>query len=143
MAPDGSLDRAAMRRLVFSDAAALARLESILHPAIRSASDRALAAARGPYALLVVPLLFEKGAWHERVARALAVDCDEALQVERTMARSGLSRDEVLGVMAAQWPRWRRLQVADDVIWNGAGPAALDPQCERLHRRYSSLADGH
>jgi dephospho-CoA kinase len=143
MAPDGSLDRAAMRRLVFSDAAALARLESILHPAIRSASDWALAAARGPYALLVVPLLFEKGAWHERVARALAVDCDEALQVERTMARSGLSRDEVLGVMAAQWPRWRRLQVADDVIWNGAGPAALDPQCERLHRRYSSLADGH
>ena len=144
MAPDGSLDRAAMRRLVFADAAALARLEAILHPAIRSASDRALAAASGPYALLVVPLLFEKGAWHNRVARTLAVDCDEALQVERTMARSGLARDEVLGVMAAQWPRWRRLQVADDVIWNGAGPAALDPQCERLHRRYSSLGtDGH
>jgi dephospho-CoA kinase len=143
VAADGSLDRAAMRRLVFGDSAALARLESILHPAIRAASDRALAAASGPYAMLVVPLLFEKGAWHRRVARTLAVDCDEALQVSRTMGRSGLARDEVLGVMAAQWPRWRRLQVADDVIWNGADASALDSQCERLHRAYSGLRDGH
>ena len=42
--------------------------------------------------------------------------------------------------MAAQWPRGRRLQMADDVIWNGGDTAALDAQCERLHRRYATIA---
>ena len=41
--------------------------------------------------------------------------------------------------MAAQWPRWRRLQVADDVIWNGGAEDALDAQCERVHERYAAL----
>src|SRR6476620_2465144 len=59
VATDGALDRAAMRALAFEDPAARARLEAILHPAIRARADAALAAARGPYAVVVVPLLFE------------------------------------------------------------------------------------
>ncbi|HSS26631.1 MAG TPA: dephospho-CoA kinase, partial [Usitatibacter sp.] len=59
--PDGALDRAAMRELVFEDPAARSRLESILQPAIRGAAERALAAARGDYVVVVVPLLFETG----------------------------------------------------------------------------------
>lgn len=136
IAADGSLDRAAMRRLAFGDPSARERLEAILHPEIRRAAERALAEAQGPYAVMVVPLLFEKGGWRERVARTLVVDCDEEVQVARTMARSGLGREEVLEVMRAQWPRWRRLQVADDVVWNGGVEAALDPQLDRLHRSY-------
>jgi len=136
---DGSLDRAAMRRLAFEDPSARARLEAILHPAIRAAADEALASAAGPYAIVVVPLLYETRGYLGRVARVLVVDCPEPLQVERTAARSGLAPGEVRAIMAAQWPRWRRLQMADDVVWNGAGPAALDPQCERLHRRYAAL----
>ncbi len=143
VAADGSLDRAAMRRLAFGDPAARERLEAILHPEIRRAAERALAAAHGPYAVMVVPLLFEKGGWRERVARTLVVDCDEEVQVARTMERSGLGREEVLEVMRAQWPRWRRLQVADDVVWNGGDEAALDPQLDRLHRAYvERLRDG-
>lgn len=136
---EGALDRAAMRRLAFEDPAARARLEAILHPAIRAAADEALAAAAGPYAMVVVPLLYETRGYAGRVARVLVVDCPEALQVERTAARSGLAPGEVRAIMAAQWPRWRRLQMADDVIWNGGEAAALDPQCERLHRRYAAL----
>lgn len=135
----GALDRAAMRRLAFEDATARARLEAILHPAIRAAADEALAAAGGPYAIVVVPLLCETRGYAGRVARVLVVDCPEALQVERTAARSGLAPDEVRAIMAAQWPRWRRLQLADDVVWNGGETAAIDPQCERLHRRYAAL----
>ena len=134
--PEGALDRAAMRALVFEDPAARARLEAILHPAIREASDRALEAATGPYAVLVVPLLFETGGYRRRAARVLVVDCDEALQVERTMRRSSLPEDEVRRIMAAQWPRWRRLQSADDVIWNGGEESALEPQCDRIHAFY-------
>jgi len=136
VAAGGALDRAAMRERVFEDPAARARLESILHPAIREAAERALAAARGDYVLVVVPLLFETRGFLDRVARTLVVDCPEALQVERTVARSGLAASSVRAIMAAQWPRWRRLQAADDVVWNGGGPEALLPQCERLHARY-------
>jgi dephospho-CoA kinase len=137
--PEGALDRDAMRALAFEDPAARARLEAILHPAIRAEADARLARAQGPYALLVVPLLFETRGYLDRLARVLVVDCPEALQVERTAARSRIAESQVRAIMAAQWPRWRRLQMADDVIWNGGAPEALGPQCERLHREYAQL----
>ena len=137
--PDGALDRDAMRALAFEEPAARARLESILHPAIRAAADRAVAEARGPYALLVVPLLFETRGYLDRVARTLVVDCPEPAQVARVMARSSLAEPAVRAIMAAQWPRWRRLQMADDIVWNGGGLAFLDAQCERLHRFYCTI----
>jgi dephospho-CoA kinase len=133
---DGSLDRAAMRALAFEDPTARARLEAILHPAIRARGDELLAEASGPYAVLVVPLLFETGGYRRRAARTLLVDCPEDLQASRVAARSGLAPAEVRRIMDAQWPRWRRLQLADDVIWNGGEEGALAPQCERLHRFY-------
>jgi dephospho-CoA kinase len=140
VSPDGALDRAAMRTLAFEDPAARARLESILHPAIRAESDRALAAAAGPYAVLVVPLLFETGGYARRVDRTLAVDCAESVQLERAARRSGLDPEEVRRIMRAQWPRWRRLQVADDVVWNGGGLEELDRQCAALDARYREAA---
>jgi dephospho-CoA kinase len=139
VAADGALDRAAMRDLVFEDAGARARLEAILHPAIRAACDRELARAAGPYALIVVPLLFETRGYLDRLGRTLAVDCPEDLQVARTVSRSGLAAEGVRAIMRTQWPRWRRLQVADDVVWNGGDASQLEPQCERLHRVYASL----
>ena len=137
---DGALDRDAMRTLAFEDPKARARLEAILHPAIRSAADAALAAASGPYAVIVVPLLFETRGYLDRVSRTLVVDCPERVQLERTMERSALAEEAVRAIMQAQWPRWRRLQAADDVVWNGAGLQFLDAQCERLHRFYCTIA---
>src|SRR5690606_37369903 len=114
------------------------RLEAILHPMIRDESARRTAAATGPYCLLVVPLLLESGSWARRVERVVVVDLAERLQVERTGARSGLAPGEVRAIMATQWPRWRRLQAADDVLWNGGTPEQLRAQCERLHGRLAS-----
>ena len=139
VAHDGSLDRSAMRRAAFSDPAVRARLEAILHPMIHDRAEAALERAGGAYAVLVVPLLFESRGYLGRVARVLVVDCPETLQVERAMARSGLAAGEVRAVMQAQWPRWRRLQCADDVVWNGGDLAALASQCERLHRAYATI----
>ncbi len=138
--PSGALDRAAMRARAFGDQAARARLESILHPMIRAHSDREIARAHGPYALLVVPLLFETGGYAGRVQRVAVVDCDEHLQLRRTMARSRLDAQTVRRIMGAQWPRWRRLQMADDVVWNGGDAAALEPQCGALHARWCERA---
>jgi dephospho-CoA kinase len=137
---DGALDRAAMRDLVFEDRLAREKLEAILHPAIRTASDRALAEAKAPYALVVVPLLFETRGYMDRLQRVLVVDCPEALQLDRTARRSQLAPERVRSIMATQWPRWRRLQMADDVVWNGGDAPSLDPQCERLHVFYAALA---
>ena len=137
---EGALDREAMRSLVFADAPARARLEAILHPAIRREAEAGLAGAPGPYAVLVVPLLFEKRGALERVQRVLVVDCPESLQVARTAARSGILEDEVRAIMGTQWPRWRRLQLADDVVWNGGEIASIDAQCERLHGFYCTIA---
>jgi len=134
---DGALDRDAMRERAFEDPAARRRLEAILHPMIRAESRRRLEAAEGPYALLVVPLLVESGDRAGGVDRILVVDCPVEVQVERVMRRSGLTRDRVATILAAQASRAQRLAAADDVIDNGGSPDALDAQVEALHRRYA------
>lgn len=140
---DGGLDRAEMRRLVFSDASARARLEAILHPMIRRESEErcnAASAASAPYILLVVPLLVESGSYRDRMTRVLVIDCDEETQVARVMARSGLSADEVRAIMATQASRTERLAAADDVLRNDGDLDSLRDQLDILHERYLSMA---
>ncbi len=140
---DGALDRAAMRRLVFSDPSAKTRLEGILHPMIRRESEaRCRSASNSPYVLLVVPLLVESVAYRERVARILVVDCDESIQISRVASRSGLSNEEVRAIMATQASRTERLAAADDVIVNDGGRERLSAQVAVLHQRYLDLAAG-
>ena len=137
--PDGTLDRARLRRLVFDDALARGRLEAILHPLIRVAARREVATWTSPYGLLVVPLLFERGDL-STVDRVLVVDCPEDEQVRRVAARSGLSAADVRAIMATQLPRADRLARADDVLDNSGPPAAILPQVAALDRRYRAWA---
>ena len=137
--PNGGLDRVAMRRQVFADPQVRQQLEGILHPRIRSEAERRCRLATTPYVLLVVPLLIESGAYRDRVRRVLVVDCDEATQVARVVARSGLSPDEVRRIIDTQLARAERLAAADDVIVNMAGVAALEPQVLAMHERYLRL----
>lgn len=140
IASDGRLDRAAMRERAFTDPAARKRLEAILHPMIREGANREVAAATGPYVVLVVPLLVESGNWKSRAHRVLVVDCPPELQVSRVMARSGLAREQVLAIVAAQASREARLAAADDVIVNDGDLAAIEREVGRLHDRYVALA---
>ncbi len=142
---DGGLDRSAMRQRVFSDPSAKKQLEAILHPMIRRESEvRCQAASLGGsgagYAMLVVPLLVESKAYQDRVNRVLVVDCDEAVQVARVMARSALSADEVRAIMATQATRAERLSVANDFVLNNDGLEELTRQVDLLHRRYLELS---
>lgn len=143
VAPDGALDRAAMRERVFSSPESKRRLEAILHPRIRRASQLAIAAAPGtgaPYVLLIVPLLFEAMGFRGEVARVLVVDCPTGLQVTRVRERSGLADDVIAGIMQAQISRAVRLQLADDVIVNTRAVADLDAQVRAMHAHYCHLA---
>jgi dephospho-CoA kinase len=141
IAPDGSLDRARMRTLVFSDESARRRLEAITHPLIRTETERAKLEATGPYVMLVVPLLVESGSWKTRVQRVLTVDCGVETQVERVMRRNGFTREQVLAIMARQATREARLAAADDVIVNeDTTIEALGMRVDSLHKRYLFLA---
>ena len=140
IAADGSLDRAAMRNLVFSDTARRRELESILHPMILAEARRRVLAATAPYVLLLVPLLLENNRYASIVQRILVIDCAEATQIERTMRRSRISEDSVRAIMAAQIPREQRIERADDVIDNNGNPQWLHSQVTALHRRYLELA---
>lgn len=140
MQADGTLDRAALRRHVFTDAAARYQLEAILHPLIRQHVEQTLAQLTARYALLVIPLLVETGAYRDVLTRILVVDCPEETRIARVMARSGLARDEVMAILAAQATRAERLAVADDVILNTASPEDLRAAVASLHQRYLALA---
>ena len=138
----GALDRAAMRQLAFADAAARKRLEAILHPLIRAESAARVAAAQAPYVMLVVPLLVESGAYREQVDRVLVVDCSEQTQVDRVVARNGLTPAAVRDIMAAQVSRAQRLAAADDLIDNEGDIDSLSRQVAALDRQYRRLAEG-
>ena len=119
IAPDGGLDRAGMRQLVFADDSARKRLESILHPLIGAETER-LASAAGPDAVVVfdVPLLVESGRWRALVDRVLVVDASEETQLRRVVARSGWTAEAVRAVIAQQAARKLRRAAADAVIFN-------------------------
>jgi dephospho-CoA kinase len=138
--PDAALDRARMRELVFADAERKRLLESILHPMIRAQTNALVQATRGAYVILMIPLLIESRDYRGRCQRILVVDCPEELQVERVMARSGLTAEQVRAIMSNQVTRAVRLAAADDVIDNSRDPAHLRRQVEALHARYLQLA---
>jgi len=118
IAPDGGLDRAGMRQLVFADSGARKRLESILHPLIGAETERLATAAGQAPVVFDVPLLVESGRWRANVDRVLVVDATEETQLRRVIARSGWAPDAVRAVIAQQAPRKLRREAADAVIFN-------------------------
>ncbi|WP_394787429.1 dephospho-CoA kinase [Rhodoferax sp.] len=118
---EGALDRDNMRTLAFSDPGAKKRLEAIVHPLVGREIEAQFEAARAAGARCVVfdiPLLVESGHWRDRLDQVLVVDCLEATQLARTMARSGLDEATVMQIIHSQASRAQRLAVADLVIYN-------------------------
>lgn len=136
----GRLDRGALRRIVFADSAARADLEAITHPAIHAETERQCRAAGGPYQLIAVPLLAEKGL-KSRYDRVLVIDCDPVLQRWRLQLRDGSEPREADAILAAQASREARLAIADDVIHNDGDLRQLASQVAALHDCYSALAE--
>lgn len=121
VAPDGALDRDAMRQLVFEQPEARRQLEAIIHPLVAEETDRQAGSAAhsgAPCAVFDIPLLVESGRWRRRLDAVLVVDCSEELQIRRVMQRNGWSREAVQKVLANQVSRDRRLRAADACIAN-------------------------
>lgn len=139
--PEGALNRSYMRRKVFSDSSAKRMLEEILHPMIRAEVNARLAEnAEAPYQIVMVPLLFETGAYQSLIDRSLVIDCDESLQIRRVMARSQLSEVEIQAIMDTQCFRDERVALGDDVIDNSGSLENLEKQVREKHEKYIRLA---
>jgi dephospho-CoA kinase len=139
IAPDGGLDRARMRQLVFADAAARRRLEAILHPLIHAQALQQATAAGGDAIVFDVPLLTESGRWRGLVDRVLVIDCRQSTQVERVSQRPGWTRESALKVIESQTSREARRSVADAVIYNdGIDLQTLQANTESLWRLWNN-----
>ena len=135
LAADGSLDRAALGRIVFPDPEARTALEGITQPAIRERSEWLREhAPEGAIVIDVIPLLVEAGL-AERYDTVIVVDADEDTQLRRLMARSGLTREEAELRIAAQASRRRRRTVADEVVVNDGDRAELEARVDALWQR--------
>lgn len=140
---DGSLDRRALRDIVFNEPERKAQLEQILHPMIRRQAIEALSQAQSPYVVADVPLFAETGFLREQADRVLVVDCPPELQKQRLLARGagqGLSEELADLILQAQAPRDVRLVLATDTIDNGGTPAERDIQTDAIHQRYLALS---
>ena len=139
---EGALDRSKMRELVFSNPAKRVTLEEILHPLIAQEVLVQAKTATGLYAVFVVPLLVESGRWRDRIDRLCVVDCDEATQIARVQARSGIPIDTIRRILDAQASREQRLAVADDIIINSASTTVqeLEKQVLVLHEGWCNLS---
>ena len=117
---DGELDRQKIAQLVFENKAALGQLESIVHTYVRSEAKKFLEQCRRQNfsaAVLDVPLLIECG-WYKEVDLVWLVAVDEQTQIERAIARSGMSQQEVAVRIAAQMTLAAKCQYADLIIDN-------------------------
>jgi len=140
IAADGTLNRAHVRDLVFSNPRAKAQLEGIIHPLVAGEIGRQVDAAERAGAVCIVldiPLLVESTHWRTNLARVLVVDCTEATQIARVAARSQLKMPEIQSIMNAQASRERRLAAADLVLYNdGFTLDALALEVRQIARQF-------
>ena len=140
--PDGSLDRARLRQLVFADPARRHQLEAILHPLIRSNIKELIKATRAPYCIVVIPLLLETGQ-SDLVNRILVIDAPEQTLINRVAARDRLPADEIHAILGSQVNRDARLAAADDIIINTGTLDELAGKVQEQHETYLALAAGN
>lgn len=135
---DGRLDRRALGARVFSDPVALARLEALVHPAVRERITARVAAATAPVVVIDAIKLFE-GGLADSCDETWVVTCAPDQQLARLMARNGLSEEEARRRIAAQSPAAWKIARADVVIDNSgdlvATYAQVDAAWARLPRR--------
>lgn len=137
---DLTINRVALRKIIFSEPDLKSKLESITHPAIQTEVTNALSGLNVKYCIIVIPLLFETKSDY-KLDRILVIDSDKNLQIERTVQRDNVLPDDVNRMIQSQTSRDYRLQHADDIITNNGRPEALLPQVEALHHLYLKLAN--
>ena len=140
--PDGSLNRAAMRAVAFSNEADRKALNAIVHPAVKQLRDHLVEEARrrgDPVVIAAIPLLYEAGLERE-YDRVILVDAPDHVRLSRLIRRRGLGSDIAQRMMAAQMPTALKRERADVVIENESDLKALRRSVERVWRELTLQA---
>ena len=135
---EAELDRAKLREIIFKSEEEKNWLESLLHPAIANQIQDELNASKSPYTILVSPLLLETNQ-KDFCSKVLAVDVPVETQVERTLERDGVSKEQVQAIINSQISRNDRLNLADEVIVNDGTLEVLEIAVKILHEKFLSL----
>ena len=138
--PEGTLDRAQLRQIIFADPTQKAWLEGLLHPIINQRLKEQLANAQSAYVIFVSPLLLETSQ-HQLTDRILVIDCPPESQVARAALRDNIAPTQIEAIMATQLNRTERLARAQDVLHNHGSLDDLEVQIGKLHQRYLALSD--
>jgi dephospho-CoA kinase len=136
--PNGELDRAGLRKIIFDQPEQRKWLESLTHPLIRNEIISGLQNAKSPYVILASPLLIESGQYH-LVKRTLVIDVPVEVQIDRTCQRDNNDPRQVEAIIEAQISRDERLQKADDVIQNNLDLNHLHEEILKLHQTYLEM----
>lgn len=139
IAGDGTLDRRALREIVFAKPEERKWLEQLTHPLIGQEIASQIQNSKSEYTILASPLLLESSQ-HHLAKRVLVIDVPESVQVERTIRRDNTTEEGVKAIIAAQMKRQDRLAKADDVIVNDQDLAHLQQEVEKLHQTYLEMA---
>jgi dephospho-CoA kinase len=135
---EGHLDRAALRKIVFSNPEQKSWLENLLHPLIAKLLQRRLNATKSPYAILESPLLLETEQY-KLVDRVIVIDVNEEIQIARSVRRDGSDEAVIRSIIASQIDRSKRIQHADDLVSNEEGLEQLREKVEALHSKYLGM----
>ncbi len=136
----GVVDREKLAKAVLADAAALKRLEAIVHPLVREEENRFLDSHRkagAPLVVLDIPLLFET-AGNERVDKIVVVTAPPEVQRARVLNRPGMSEDKFAAILAKQVPDAQKRQHADFIIDTSAGMDAARREVEKIISGFAS-----
>lgn len=130
---DGSLNRKALRTIIFNQPEERVWLETLTHPAIRQEIHRQLAEITSPYGLLVHPLLFET---HQNALckQVIAIDVPRDIQIERVILRDHIDKESALKILATQLKNDERIARADLVIENAGNIAEMNAKVLKLHK---------
>ena len=138
IANDGTLDRKALREIVFSDSKKKQQLESLLHPLVYQEIQRQTDQLQNDYVIISIPLLIETNMQHS-VDRILVVDCPVEIQLARVAQRDHLTGAAIQSIIDKQCQRTQRLAEADDVIDSNCSLQRLAQQVKKLHNSYLFL----
>jgi dephospho-CoA kinase len=143
MSPDGGIDRRKLAALVFRDPRRLAKLNALVHPPVRARTRQLLAAyeASHPRGVAVVEaaILVETGSYRDYEKLIVAV-CSVEQQIERALARDGVTREEVLERLSRQMPLEEKVKYADYLVDTSGTKEQTQARVRAIHETLVGLA---
>ena len=133
-----NINRELIRKLIFNDSDAKSKLESIIHPIVRSGIETFIKNKKSDYCIIVVPLIFETNS-SKIYDRVLVIDCDVAVQISRTSKRDNQTKSDIENIVNKQATREQRLSIADEVIVNNGSLDLLRNEVLKIHKRYLEI----